>query len=257
MVDPRHATRTKTEAPADEAGALFRPDDPKFYGRRKGKRLKSTRQRLIDVLLPKLLITPPEEGEMLDLPALFGEDKRAYQLEVGFGNGEHIAAQAEAHPDVGFIGAEPFINGVGALLMLIEEKGLTNIRILTDDVRQLLPAIPPRSLERVWVLFPDPWPKARHARRRFVNVAVLDVLAGLMPDGAELRVASDDKVYVRWSLIQATNHPLFRWTAEKPEDWRHRWADGFPTRYEAKQIRGAPHYMTFRRANRTESQGPC
>lgn len=252
MVDPRHATRTKTEAPADEAGALFRPDDPKFYGRRKGKRLKSTRQRLIDDLLPKLLITPPEEGEMLDLPALFGEDKRAYQLEVGFGNGEHIAAQAEAHPDVGFIGAEPFINGVGALLMLIEEKGLTNIRILTDDVRQLLPAIPPRSLERVWVLFPDPWPKARHARRRFVNVAVLDVLAGLMPDGAELRVASDDKVYVRWSLIQATNHPLFRWTAEKPEDWRHRWADGFPTRYEAKQIRGAPHYMTFRRANRTK-----
>lgn len=134
--------------------------------------------------------------------------------------------------------------------MQIEEKGLTNIRVFTDDVRLLLPAIPPCSLERVWVLFPDPWPKARHARRRFINVAVLDVLAELMRDGAELRVASDDTVYVRWSLIQATNHPLFQWTAEKPEDWRKRWPDGFPTRYEAKQIRGAPHYMSFRRVAR-------
>lgn len=250
MVDPRHATRTKQGAPADEAGALFRPDDPKFYGRRKGKRLKATRARLIENLLPKLRIPEPAEGETLDLAALFGEEMRAYQLEVGFGNGEHLAAQAEAHPDVGFIGAEPFINGVGALLMQIEEKGLTNIRIFTDDVRLLLPALPARSLERVWVLFPDPWPKARHARRRFINVAVLDVLAGLMRDNAELRVASDDKVYVRWSLIQATNHPLFQWTATKPEDWRARWTDGFPTRYEAKQIRGAPHYMTFRRVAR-------
>lgn len=248
MVDPRHASRTRKEgAPETDTGALFRPDDPKFYGRRKGKPLKTTRARLVEELLPKLRVEVPPEGGTLNLEALFGGPKRAYQLEVGFGNGEHLAAQAERHPDVGFLGAEPFINGVGAALIHIEEKGLTNIRILPDDVRPLLGALPGGCLERVFVLFPDPWPKSRHARRRFVNVAILDVLARLMPVGAELRVASDDMTYVRWSLIQATNHPAFRWTAEKPEDWRHRWPDGFPTRYEAKQIRGEPKYLTFRR----------
>lgn len=247
---PSDPQREETGAPADDAGALFRASDPRFYGRRKGKRLKATRSRLVDELLPRVAIPEPAEGERLDMPALFPRPMRAYALEVGFGNGEHLAAWAERHPDIGFIGAEPFINGVGALLVHMEERGLDNIRVFPDDVRLLLPAIPPDALEKVFVLFPDPWPKGRHARRRFVNVSNLDILAERMVDGAELRVASDDMVYVRWSLIQATNHPAFRWTAEKPEDWRQRWPDGFPTRYEAKQIRGEPKYLTFRRLPR-------
>ncbi|GAA0596035.1 tRNA (guanosine(46)-N7)-methyltransferase TrmB [Caenispirillum bisanense] len=247
---PSDPSPQENGAPSRQDGALFHAADPRFYGRRKGKRLKSTRQRLVEDLLPQVAVAEPAEGETLDLAALFPRPMRAYALEVGFGNGEHLAGWAARHPDIGFIGAEPFINGVGALLVQMEEQGLDNIRVFTDDVRRLLPAIPANALEKVFVLFPDPWPKTRHARRRFINVSNLDLLAERMVDGAELRVASDDMVYVRWSLIQATNHPAFRWTAGKPEDWRQRWPDGFPTRYEAKQIRGEPKYLTFCRLPR-------
>ena len=183
----------------------------------------------------------------LDLAAAFGQPPRELWLEIGFGGGEHLAAQAAAHPDVAFIGAEVFVNGIASLVAHLHRASLSNVRIFPDDARLLLPALPAASLGRVFLLFPDPWPKARHAQRRFVCRANLDRLALLMRAGAELRIASDDPTYVEWTLRQTLGHPAFAWLARRPDDWRMPPAGWVPTRYETKAIAAGrrPAYLRF------------
>ncbi|GEO82692.1 tRNA (guanosine(46)-N7)-methyltransferase TrmB [Pararhodospirillum oryzae] len=229
-------------------------DDERFHGRRKGKPLRAGRQRLMETLLPRLAIPLPEgtPAPMIDPFTLFGRPVKAVWLEIGFGGGEHLCAQAAAHPDIGFIGAEVFEYGVGKALSQIDDRGLDNVRLCPDDVRPLLARLPEACLERLFVLFPDPWPKTRHAKRRMIQPARLDLFGHLLVDGGELRVASDDMGYVRWTLRHATDHRLFRWTATGPGDWREPPADWVQTRYEAKALAVGrkPAYMVFRRLPR-------
>lgn len=174
-------------------------------------------------------------------------------LEVGFGSGEHLAAQARTHPAVGMLGCEPFVNGVGRLLSEIDRDGIRNIRIHADDARDLIERLPEASIGRVFVLFADPWPKRRHHRRRFIGPDNLNGLARIMKDGAELRLASDQMPLVRWMLFHVTRHEAFEWAAQGPEDWRLRPGDWPQTRYEEKALaRGETCvYLMFRRCART------
>jgi tRNA (guanine-N7-)-methyltransferase len=218
-----------------------------LYGRRRGKRLRAGQQSLLDTLLPRLAIALPEDGAKLDLAQLFGGKPREVWLEVGFGAGEHLVWQAEHHPDVGLLGCEPYLNGVAKCLAHIARTGVANIRLFTDDARLLMAALPGRSLGRVFVLFPDPWPKTRHHKRRFVQRATLDRLAELMLPGAELRLATDDPSYLPWMVEQACTHAAFDWLAEHPADWRQRPADWPASRYEQKSLAGRPHFLRLRR----------
>ena len=224
------------------------------WGRRQGPKLRPGRRRLLDERLPDLSVTLPEQGR-LDPQALFGPGERPVWLEIGFGGGEHLAAQAEAHPEVGLIGVEPFVTGVARLLSLVEERGLGNVRVLADDARLLLAALPDASIERAFVLFPDPWPKARHHKRRIVNRATLAEMARVMRPGAELRLATDDPDYARWMLEAALAEPRLDWLAERAADWRERPTDWPPTRYEAKAITAGrrPAFLRFRRRPRTSA----
>lgn len=174
-------------------------------------------------------------------------------LEIGFGGGEHLAAQARAHPDIGFIGAEPFINGVAKLLSVINKENLQNIRICDDDARPLLDAMAENSVDRAFVLFSDPWPKRRHNKRRFIVRENLDRLARVMKDGAQLRFASDHMDFVSWSLQALLDHPCFTWSARRASDWRTPPVDWQPTRYEEKSLaRGErPVYLLFNRLERS------
>jgi tRNA (guanine-N7-)-methyltransferase len=233
-------------------GAKVPSTDPHFHGRRRGRRLRAQREELVDALLPALEIPLPPDGGAIDPPALFVRTVREVWLEIGFGNGEHLAWQAQNHPDIGFIGAEPFLNGVARLLSHIDEGGIDNIRVIPDDVRPLLSQLPAASLGRVFILFPDPWPKARHHKRRLVSAEMLDRLADLMADGAELRLATDDADYMAWMLRIGLAHPAFDWLAQRPDDWRRRPEDWPPTRYEQKNRSGGkgPVFLRFRRRTR-------
>ena len=231
---------------------MTRQEGPRSFGRRRGHKLRPGRQALVDTLLPKLRVEPPANGGSLDPATLFATPPSDLWLEIGFGGGEHLAAQAQARPDIGFIGCEPFVNGVAKLLSTIEAEGLENVRVRDDDALPLLRALPEACIGRAFLLFPDPWPKARHHRRRFVSPANLDLLAHLLADGAEFRFASDHDGYVDWTLYHVRRHPAFEWTARRPGDWRERPVDAFPTRYEAKALeRGETcTYLTFRRRSR-------
>ena len=227
------------------------PSRPRLHGRRLGRPLRVGQQELVARRLPALALTPPAPGErIVDPLGLFVPRPRALWLEIGFGGGEHVAA--EANPDVGIIGAEVFINGIATLLREVEARGLANVRILQEDARLLLPALPPASLERVFLLFPDPWPKRRHAKRRFIQPATLDALAEAMADGAEFRLGTDDPGYLRWSLRHLLDHPAFEWPARRPADWRDRPADWPQTRYESKALAAGrtPAFLCFRRRPR-------
>lgn len=197
--------------------------------------------------MPQLSFALPPPGQGLDPADLFPVPQREYWLEVGFGGGEHIAWQAAHNPDIGLIGAEVFLNGIASLLGHIEAEGLTNIRIYAEDVRQLLPRLPVGCLSRVFILFPDPWPKSRHAERRFVHDDNLDLLAALMPAGAILRIATDDETYQVWAQeVMAGREDFTNITGDpsrKPEDWP-------TTRYEAKALRDGrtPIFLSYRRA---------
>lgn len=230
------------------------PTDPslRLYGRRKGRPLRKRKASLLDSALPALEIPPPQPGDAIDPAALFPDPVRDVWLEVGFGSGHHLAAQAAANPDVGLIGCEPFVNGVAALLALVEEGGLTNVRVLPDDARPLLDALPDASIGRAFILFADPWPKKRHWERRFVGPENLPRLARVLKDGAELRLASDDMGLVRWMLEHTRNHPDFEWTARQASDWRDRPADWPATRYEQKAIAAGrkPVFLRFVRRAR-------
>jgi tRNA (guanine-N7-)-methyltransferase len=224
---------------------------PQLYGRRRGRPLRAGQHERRTTLLPRLSFELPESGR-LDPAGLFAASVREVWLEIGFGGGEHLAELAERHPEIGFIGCEVFENGIVKLLGEIERRRLANIRLYPDDARPLLATLPPRSIGRVFVLFPDPWPKARHHKRRLIVPATLDRLADIMTDGAELRLATDDPSYLTWMLERATAHPEFSWMARGPTDWRQRPIDWPATRYEEKARRAGrvPAFLRFERRPR-------
>ncbi len=223
-----------------------------FYGRLKGKALKPAQARYLAEDLAALSPGPVTWEENpdrtpLDLARLFpGKD---IWLEIGFGGGEHMVHQARENPGIGLIGAEPYINGVAMLLGKIRRAGLTNLRIHPGDARDLFDVLPDASISKAFLLYPDPWPKKRHHRRRFVTPEHLAPLARVLKPGAEFRVATDIPDYVRQTLLEVPR-PGFTWTAEDPTDWRDPWPDWLSTRYEQKALREgrSPHYLTFRRS---------
>jgi tRNA (guanine-N7-)-methyltransferase len=225
----------------------------RLYGRKSGRPLRAGQRHLVEVLLPRLAIDLPAPGE-IDPRLLFAGLPRSIWLEIGFGAGEHLAAQAEAQPDVGFVGCEVFENGIAKLLGEIERRQLDNIRLFTDDARVLIASLPPASVDRVFILFPDPWPKARHHKRRIVSRETLDQLSRIMTDAAELRLATDDRDYSSWMLEQVTSHPAFEWLARRTADWRQRPKDWLPTRYEQKARAAGrpPFFLRARRRPRSE-----
>ena len=235
-----------------DASAEFRlggRSDGWLYGRRHGHGLRPGRRKLIADLLPTVRLAAPETGP-IRTDALFPWPVRDLWLEVGFGSGEHLAAQACEHRDVGLIGCEVFVNGIAALLARMTQDAITNVRIFDDDARLLMRRLPDASVGRVFVLFPDPWPKTRHAARRFVSAENLDTLARLMRDGAELRFASDHAEYVRRTLDLVGRDARFAWPARTRADWR-RPGDAIVTRYEAKaerQGRACVHLRFVRRS---------
>ena len=208
----------------------------RFYGRRKGRPLSQNMQRLLDEVLPdNLLPEDMDESWLSKRRTRQGKDS-ALILESGFGGGEHLASLAAGQRADLFIGAEPFINGVVSLLRHIEEQKLNNICIWPDDVRLILDKLPARSLSAVYVMFPDPWPKARHAGRRILNQEMLDRLADLLQPKGQLRMASDHPVAKSWLLAEAMRHPDFEWCARSAADWRER-PSGWPqTRYMRKGV---------------------
>lgn len=222
-----------------------------FYGRFKGKGLRPAQEAYLDEDLDALSPGPvgwdvnPERAP-LDVAALFGG--RDLWVEVGFGGGEHLVHQAAANPDVGIIGAEPYINGVAMLLGKVRDADVDNLRIHPGDARDLFDVLPKASVAKAFLLYPDPWPKKRHHRRRFVTPEHLEPLSELMKPGAEFRVATDIPDYVRQTLEQVPRHG-FEWLAESPDDWRTPWDDWISTRYEQKALREGrvPHYLTFRK----------
>jgi tRNA (guanine-N7-)-methyltransferase len=223
---------------------MFEQARERLFGRRKGRPLRAGRARLMEELLPKIKLTAPEGGTF-DLGKLFSFAPKKIWMEIGFGGGEHLAAQAAAHPEFGFIGCEPFVNGVASLLAHIDGQGLFNVLVCPDDARPVLDFLPSASLDRVFVLFADPWPKKRHAERRFIGPENLGRLARVMKSGGELRLATDVPVLAEWMREKATEHPDFKKTYDSfviPHDW-------VPTRYEHKGRAAGrePVYMIFER----------
>ena len=209
-----------------------------FYGRRKGRPLRNQLRRLLDEELPRWQLPLPAGANTPLNPAdLFDETITDIYLEIGFGGGEHLANLAENAPDTGFIGAEPFVNGVASLLRHIEAGGLQNIRIWPDDVRQILDLLPDGCLAGAYVMFPDPWPKRRHAARRILNPQMMAQLARLIRKEGMLRAASDHVDAKVWLLAEMIDHPDFFWLAEQPSDWQNRPSDWPETRYMAKGVR--------------------
>lgn len=219
-----------------------------IYGRRLGHRLRPERRRLLTERLPELQVAPPEEGQ-IEPRGWFDPTPREVWLEIGFGGGEHLAALAAAHPEVGIIGCEPYIGGVARLLGLLEAQQSANVRLVVDDARVLLRALPDGAIGRIFVLFPDPWPKTRHHKRRIVNPSTAAEFARLIEPGGELRLATDDMNYARAMLQALLPQPELSWLAERPLDWRTRRADWPPTRYEQKAIEAGRRcvYLRFRR----------
>lgn len=221
---------------------------PKFFGRRKGRTIRCAKSALLADFLPSLRISASTEISS----KMFGTPVDKMYLEIGFGNGEHLAEQARRNPQIGFIGAEVFQNGVANLLSLItgikikdelpekiklSDNRVDNIRIYDDDIRLLFKQIPDNSLDKIFLLFPDPWPKKRHANRRFVNPENLKELARCLKKGGILRIATDHKVYKHWTLRQMHECPFFKWTATCGNDWKHEPADWVQTKYQRKALR--------------------
>jgi tRNA (guanine-N7-)-methyltransferase len=211
----------------------------RLYGRRRGRALRQGQRALLRDFLPRLSIALPERGRV-DPGRLFAASIREVWLEVGFGAGEHLAVQAQAHPDIGVLGCEVFEPGIARLLAEIRERKLVNVRLFADDARLLMAALAPQSLARAFILFPDPWPKERHKKRRIVAAETLDDLAAAMIDGAELRIATDDPDYAQWIEARVGSHPAFE-TAQadpRPADWPQ-------TRYEKKAASGGRRARLF------------
>jgi tRNA (guanine-N7-)-methyltransferase len=228
----------------------FKSGDPltlnRLYGRSTGHKLRTSQQELIDGLLPKIAVPP--EGDVT-AKRLFGED-RPLHFEIGFGSGEHLADRADLLPDHGFIGAEPFLNGVAAALAHIREKHLHNVRLWRGDALEVLQRLPGGALSFLYLLHPDPWPKARHAKRRMVNDRPVDLFAAKLKPGGEFRLATDDPTYLAWSLMIMQRHvEQFEWLAERPSDFLEPPGGWIETRYGAKSRREGrrPYYLRYRR----------
>ncbi|MEA3029571.1 MAG: tRNA (guanine-N7-)-methyltransferase [Sphingomonadales bacterium] len=214
----------------------------RLYGRSKGRPLRAAQSALVEGLLPALSV--PAEGP-LDSRALFGDD-RPLHFEIGFGAGEHLACRADLLPDHGFIGAEPFLNGVAAALGHISDRRLANVRLHRGDALDLLERLPDAGLRFVYLLHPDPWPKARHAKRRMINHGPLDLIAARLASGGELRLGTDDPVYCRWAMMIMNQRRDFDWLATSAADFLNR-PGGWPeTRYEAKARREGREVWYFR-----------
>jgi tRNA (guanine-N7-)-methyltransferase len=205
----------------------------RLYGRRQGHKLRQGQALLLEELLPRVEV--PEQGALTS-QCLFG-DIRPLHFEIGFGSGEHMAAQAAAHPDHGFIGCEPFINGVVGALSHIDEMGLRNVRLHMGNALDVLARLPDASLERVYLLHPDPWPKARHAKRRMMNLGPLDMIAAKLRPGGIFRFGTDHPIYVRWAMMQMNARHDFEWQAHTATDFLTRPVDWPETRYERKARR--------------------
>jgi tRNA (guanine-N7-)-methyltransferase len=219
-----------------------------FFGRRKGHRLRSHQADLVQNLLPHLALQTGAPAPV-DLAGLFDPPAQAVRLEIGFGGGEHLAAEAQAFPQTGFIGCEPYVNGMAKILAQIEVQNIGNIKLFAGDAAELLAWAPPQSLDRIDLIHPDPWPKRRHWKRRFVQDATVAAMARVLKPGAEFRFVCDIDDYVAWTLKHFAGSRDFVWTAERADDWRLPW-DGYTmTRYGRKAAREGRRavYLRFRR----------
>jgi tRNA (guanine-N7-)-methyltransferase len=231
---------------------IAKPDsiDPKraFFGRRKGHALRPRQTALFDTLLPRLALDTDVQAPA-DLRTLFPAEVEEVRLEIGFGGGEHLLAQAGAHPRIGFIGSDAFVNAIAKALAGIEEQKLANVRLHFGDAAHLIDWLPSGGLARVDLLYPDPWPKKRHWKRRFVQDASLGRIARLLRPGGEFRFATDIADYAAWTLERVLRSSDFIWTAEKADDWRKPWPGFGGTRYEAKAMREGrtPAYFIFKK----------
>jgi tRNA (guanine-N7-)-methyltransferase len=225
-----------------------KPGDPttlnRLYGRSQGKPLRAGQQALVDNLLPQIAV--PEDGEVSSA-ALFGDD-RPLHFEIGFGGGEHLAYRADLLPDHGFIGAEPFLNGVATALGHVRDQHLANIRLWRGDALDVLQRVPDGALSFLYLLHPDPWPKARHAKRRMVSDGPVELFAAKLKTGGEFRLATDDPTYLTWSLMVMQRHRhQFEWRAEGPKDFLKPSGGWMETRYGAKSRREGrrPYYLRY------------
>jgi tRNA (guanine-N7-)-methyltransferase len=218
-----------------------------FFGRRKGHPLKPRQAKLFDSLLPRIALDLSRPAPS-DLRTLFADADRV-RLEIGFGGAEHLIAQALAEPNTGFIGSDGFLNAIGKALVLIDDNKLGNVRLHLGDAVELLDWLPEGGLARIDLLYPDPWPKRRHWKRRFIQDRSLKQFARVLKPGGELRFATDIPDYAVYALARVTRSPDFAWTAEAAGDWRKPWPRFSPTRYEAKAVREGrtPNYFIFRR----------
>jgi tRNA (guanine-N7-)-methyltransferase len=227
-----------------------KPGDPltlnRLYGRSSGHKLRNSQQELLDKLLPAIAV--PAEGP-ITAERLFG-DNRPLHFEIGFGSGEHLADRADMLPDHGFIGAEPFLNGVAAALAHVRDRHLANVRLWRGDALDVLQRLPADSLSFLYLLHPDPWPKARHAKRRMINDRPVELFAARLKSGGELRLATDDPTYLTWALMVMQRHAQqFEWLAERPKDFLEPSGGWIETRYGAKSRREGrrPYYLRYRR----------
>lgn len=219
-----------------------------FFGRRKGHKLRAHQTSLYENLLPTLALDLAD-GRTVDVDALFKTPKENTRLEIGFGGGEHLIAEANAYPDTGFIGVEPYINGMAKILAQIEASAASNIRLYAGDAADLLASLPDRSLTRIDLIHPDPWPKKRHWKRRFVQDATIAQMARILKPQGEFRFVCDIESYCEWTLAHMQRAPDFTWTAERADDWRLPWTNYTMTRYGRKAEREGRRaaYFIFRR----------
>lgn len=219
-----------------------------FFGRRRGKALKGPQADALSALLPRLILDLGSPAPR-EIARLWPGPVSQIRLEIGFGGGEHLLHRARSSPDTGFIGVEPFVNSMAKMLAGLEAEGLSNIRLYDDDATRLLDWLPAGCLDQIDLLYPDPWPKKKHWKRRFVSPVNLDRFARVLKPGGLFHFASDIDTYINWTLAKLDAHPAFQWTAATPQDWRKPWADWPGTRYEAKAIREGrtPCYLEFRR----------
>lgn len=219
----------------------------RLYGRSQGKPLSARQQDLVDKLLPQIAV--PSEGPVTS-EVLFG-DSRSLHFEIGFGGGEHLAHRADLLPDHGFIGAEPFVNGVAQALTHVEEQRLANVRLHMGDALEVLRRVPDGALTMLYLLHPDPWPKAKHAKRRMMNDGPVSLIAQKMKPGGEFRFGTDHDIYLRHALMVMQRHTdKFEWVVEGPENWQNRPSGWCETRYEYKARNTFGHevwYFRFRR----------
>ena len=233
---------------ADDRETLPEIDSPetdagrRFFGRRKGHKLRVHQLDLIEQLLPRLAIDIEGPGtsrpaDFAELAELFDRPVDDVRLEIGFGGGEHLIAEAQTFPDIGFIGCEPYVNGMAKILAQIETHDIANIRLFAGDAAELLAWAPPRSLARIDLIHPDPWPKRRHWKRRFVQDATVAAMARILKASGEFRFVCDIDDYVAWTLAHLLRSPDFEWTAERAADWRAPWPGYTMTRYGKKAER--------------------